>query len=101
MELDLDTRDATIYSIQYPDHGTLDLDVIAWWICRNVPVLQELSMISRTLFMNGAALNTTPVSSHNLVLQAPGNSLIYIKAQLERYLNHLGQQSTFRVLVIN
>lgn len=100
LELDLDTRDATIYSIRYPDDGTLDRDATALWICRSVPVLQELSMISRTLYMNSAARNTTSVSSHNLELQAADDPLIYNKAQLERYLNHLGQQSTFRVLVI-
>lgn len=57
LELDFDTRDTTIYSIQYPDIRALDLEVTAWWISSNAPILQELSMISRTLYMNGAALN--------------------------------------------
>lgn len=69
VELDFDTRDTTIYSIQYPNLKTLDLDDTAWWISRNVPVLQEMPMISRTLFKNGAALNTTPGSSYNVELQ--------------------------------
>lgn len=30
LELDFDTRDTTIYSIQYPDIRALDLEVTAW-----------------------------------------------------------------------
>lgn len=101
LKMDLDTNDSAVYTIQYPHLKTLHLDSTAWWIPRNAPMLQELTMTPRTINSNSAVLDTIPPNLEKLVLQMAQDPFIHNKAALVRYLTHLGQQSQLKVLVID
>lgn len=101
LKMDLDTNDSAIYTIQYPHLKTLHLDSTAWWIPRNAPMLQGLTMTPRAINSNPAVLDTIPTNLENLVLQMAQDPLIHNKATLVRYLTHLAQQSQLKVLVID
>lgn len=67
LKMDPDTNDSAIYTIQYPHLKTLHLDNAAWCIPRNAPMLQELTMTTRTINSNSAVLDTIPPNLEKLV----------------------------------
>ncbi|CDS10639.1 hypothetical protein LRAMOSA11125 [Lichtheimia ramosa] len=97
LEMDL----AVSQDIQYPRLMKLDLDGSAWWIPRNAPMLQELTLTANTILAHPTVLDTIPANLKKLQLLLAGGRRIVDQTRLAAYLDGLAHQSQLKELVIS
>ncbi|KAJ8658028.1 hypothetical protein O0I10_006299 [Lichtheimia ornata] len=92
-----------VYDLEYPRLKKLFLFNSGWWIPRNAPILEELTMTSRTIRENPAVLDTIPPNLKRLELRL-GHASPYLrdeKAAVSAYLHRLANHSQLKELVIH
>ncbi|CDS10652.1 hypothetical protein LRAMOSA11138 [Lichtheimia ramosa] len=88
------------YDVQYPQLKKLVLESSAWWIPRNAPMLEDLTLISKTIHEHTAVLDTIPANLRKLKLRLAHEPFLVDKAPLVTYLHRLSQQSQLKKLVV-
>ncbi|CDS06455.1 hypothetical protein LRAMOSA08983 [Lichtheimia ramosa] len=99
LNMELDTKNTDIYSIQYPRLKRLYLNSPVWWIPRNAPMLQELAMTMEAVDMfvdHSAVFDTIPFHLQKLELRFPCDSSV----DIERYLIGLAEHAQLKELNI-
>ncbi|CDS10635.1 hypothetical protein LRAMOSA11121 [Lichtheimia ramosa] len=99
MDLDNDGNN-NAYDVQYPQLKTLVLHSSAWWIPRNAPMLEEMTLTSKTIHEHTAVLDTIPANLRKLKLRLAHEPFLVDKTPLVTYLHRLGQQSQLNDLVV-
>ncbi|CDS10653.1 hypothetical protein LRAMOSA11139 [Lichtheimia ramosa] len=97
LEMDLDNSQ----DIQYPQLKKLYRNSSAWWIPRNAPMLQELTLTANTILEYPSVLDTIPANLKKLELQLNGGRRIVNQTRLAAYLDGLANQSQLKELVIS
>ncbi|CDH59957.1 predicted protein [Lichtheimia corymbifera JMRC:FSU:9682] len=98
MDGENDNRD--IYDIQYPQLKKLTLNKSGWWIPRNAPLLEELTLSSRTINNHPAVLDTIPPSLKTLELKLNEVPELVDTSSIKQYLLRFAQHSHLHELVI-
>lgn len=88
-------------SIQHPQLKKLCLYDPGWWIPRNAPMLEELSITSKTISTNPEVLDTTPPNLKKLELQLDHTPYLPDKTALARYIYSFSQQSQLQHIDIS
>lgn len=98
LRIDLDNDDS--YDVQYPLLERLVLNSSAWWIPRNAPMLQELTMSLYTINTNPAVLDTILPNMKKLELELAGGPFLVDKTLIESYLQRLAHGCQLKYLVV-
>ncbi|CDS06431.1 hypothetical protein LRAMOSA08959 [Lichtheimia ramosa] len=98
-DIEPDTED-DIYNIQYPQLKKLCLEYSGWWIPRNAPMLEELSITSDTIHVDPAVLDMIPPNLKKLELQLDKAPFLLDKVPLAKYLDRFSHQSQLHQLDI-
>ncbi|CDS10634.1 hypothetical protein LRAMOSA11120 [Lichtheimia ramosa] len=97
-DIEPDSED-NIYNIQYPQLKKLYLDNSGWWIPHNAPMLEELSITSKTIDANPTVLDITPPNLKKLELHLD-NGYFADKKALAEYIGSFSHQSQLQQLDI-
>lgn len=101
-DTDADNEPEEIHDMKYVRLKKLCLGKSGWWIPRKAPMLEELTIASRTIRANPEVFDTIPPKLRRLELKVDhAPRLPDIKAAVSGYLHRFAQHSQLKELVIH
>ncbi|KAJ8657601.1 hypothetical protein O0I10_006665 [Lichtheimia ornata] len=89
-----------LYNIQYPRLKKLSIHSRGWWILRNAPMVEELSLASPSIINNPEVLDTIPPNLKTLELRLDQAPLPVDERAIKDYLDRVCQQCRLHELAI-
>ncbi|KAJ8657988.1 hypothetical protein O0I10_006259 [Lichtheimia ornata] len=103
IDMDFEDDNKDVYDLEYPRLKKLCLFNSGWWIPRNAPILEELTMTSRAIKGNPAVLDTIPPTLKRLELKL-GRAAYHLNDEtsaVSAYLHRLANHSQLKEVVVH